>query len=241
MEQVPPPPQTAGDATVDVAAALSGSRFLSVASRRSLLRLADKATPATFPPASRLFSQRDLPTAVYVIQRGLVRIFRQGSDGSVEDLRTLGAGAILGELGVLAGHRRTATAEAVDETVAWAIERGAFVEIFKSEPAVSIELAKMMAPYLMDDDAVAEDLLFLDLRGRVAKRLLSVARAAGSVESPADLLTLTVDDIAMMAGGTVDDVARVLTGLEAEGLIQREARRLRLRDFDRLGSISIGL
>lgn len=239
MEPAPPPPEA--DSASDVVAALASSRFLSVASRRSLARLAETATLITFPAGTALFNQKDLPTSVFVIHEGRVRVFRREPDGSVEELRTLAPGAIVGELGVLAGHRRTAAAEAIEDTTAWSIERGAFVEIFKSEPAVSIELAKMMAPYLMDDDAVAEDLLFLDLRARVAKRLLSVARGAGSVENPARELKLTDDNVAMMAGGTAEDVRYILSEMETNGLLRTEPGRIHLLDLDHLGSISIGL
>ncbi|HVF53503.1 MAG TPA: Crp/Fnr family transcriptional regulator [Actinomycetota bacterium] len=221
--------------------ALANSPFLSVASKRALMRLAQAATVIDYEAGDTIFKQRDLPTEVYVIEAGAVQIYASGPDGEREDLRMLRSGEILGEMGVLAGHRRTASAAAVEPTRAWSIERGVFIEIFKSEPAVAIEIAKMMAPYLMDDDDVAEDMLFLDLRQRVAKRLTAVARAAGTPEAPAQTLRLSLEDVAMMAGGTAEDVSFILSEFETNGLIRAQWPEIYLIKPNELTSIAIGL
>ncbi len=248
MSQQPPSPPSdpEGSENVDeresIIAALSASPFLGVASRRALLRLAGAAEPVEFTKGALIFGRKALPTEVYVIESGKVQIFAAGPDGNREDLRKLGPGEILGEMGVLAGHRRTASAETIEDTKVWRIERGAFIETFKSEPAVAIEIAKMMAPYLMDDDDVAEDMLFLDLRQRVAKRLCMVARSAGTPEAPAVQLRLSVDDVGMMAGGTSDDVRFILNDLQTGGYIRMEPpNNIHVLKPDELMSIAIGL
>lgn len=237
----PPDSSEPGDTRESVVSALSSSPFLGVASRRALSRLAETATVVDYAEGAVLFRQKDLPTVVLVIESGRVRIFNVDAEGKEEELRTLGPGQIVGEMGVLAGHRRTANAVAVEPTRAWSIERGAFIEIFKSEPAVSIEIAKMMAPYLMDDDDVAEDMLFLDLRQRVAKRLCAVARAAGGAQAPATQLKLSLSDIAMMAGGTDSDVSYILSEFETNGLVMHNGNMLNLLKIDELTSIALGL
>ncbi len=222
-------------------AALSASPFLEVASRRALLKLAASAESVEYEKGALIFGKAALPTEVYVIESGRIQIFAAGPDGNREDLRKLGPGEILGEMGVLAGHRRTASAEAMEDTRVWRIERGVFIETFKSEPAVAIEIAKMMAPYLMDDDDVAEDMLFLDLKQRVAKRLCMVARSAGTPEAPAVQLRLSVDDVAMMAGGTGDDVRFILNDLQTGGYIRVDPPLLHVLKPDELMSMAIGL
>lgn len=194
--------------------------FLSSASSRALKKLANATKLVEFPPGAVIFEQKSLPTEVLVVKEGSVKIYVENPDGSVEDLRTLGENRIIGELGVLAGARRTASAEAVEPTELWSFGRDAFAEIYTNEPGVAIEVARHMAPYLLDNDQVATDLLGLDLKGRVAKRLLSVAGYLKDQDVPMAALPLSTEEIAMMAGGTEADVTAILNEFERAGLIE---------------------
>lgn len=240
--------------------------FLSSASSRGLARIAERTRLTTAPEGTVIFREGDPPTELYVIRSGKVYISMATPEGGQEERRTLRKGSLLGELGILGGHERTATAEALEDTELWAIDREAFLELYQSEPAVSIQVASVLAPYLLDNDLVAEDLLFLDLPGRVAKRLLAWASAgdkdvhnvvasenmskedvAGALAQIArgrqDNQTLSqlysrIDDLAMMSGGTRDTVVRVVTQFERRGLLLNTEGNIILIDRDALATIA---
>jgi CRP-like cAMP-binding protein len=70
-----------------------------------------------------------------------------------------------------------------------------------------------------------EDLVFLDLPGRVAKCLIDLADAAGG-----DQVDLTQEDLAGFVGATRVSVNRVLADLEKRGAIKIGRRNLQLKD-----------
>jgi CRP/FNR family transcriptional regulator/CRP/FNR family cyclic AMP-dependent transcriptional regulator len=89
-------------------------------------------------------------------------------------------------------------------------------------------------------EAVIEDLMFLDLKGRVAKRLLQLASispdepAAEGASFPAP----THADLASMAGGSRENVTRILSEFQRRGLLEKDGRRFVLRGVDGLSRIA---
>lgn len=245
---------------------LSKIPFLSVASSRGLSRLAQKTRLVAFSAGDTIFNEGDPPLELFVIRSGEIRISMLTPTGEEEERRLLREGKLLGELGILGGHERTATAEAVTDTELWAIDREAFLEIYSNEPAVAIEVASTLAPYLLDNEVVAEDLLFLDLPGRVAKRLLSflekdgknvhevvasenlsrdqvggalrnIGRGRQTDQTLAQIYS-QLPDLAMMAGGTREKVTRILIEYERRGYLLNTEGNLILIDLDALRQIA---
>ena len=103
------------------------------------------------------------------------------------------------------------------------------------------ELLRALAGQVQSHEAFAEDLLHLDLKGRVAKRLLQLA-AAGRGDPPVDgvlvPLTMTHGDLASLCGGSRENVTRTLSELERRDLVERVGRRYRLRDVGALSRLA---
>jgi CRP/FNR family transcriptional regulator/CRP/FNR family cyclic AMP-dependent transcriptional regulator len=223
---------------------LSSVPFLAAATTKGMNRLSERTQIETYNPDDIIFSEGDPAAKLYVIKSGQVEVFTKLPDGTVEVNRVLGRRQMLGELGVLGGHPRSASARAVEPTEVWAIDREAFLELYESEPAVTVEVASGLAKYLLDAEMVAEDLLFLDLKGRVAKRLLAYAGLDGShihnvtasgdmteeqVEAALSELAKTrgsweasyvgLSRLAELSGGSRVAVGRIVEDFERDGLI----------------------
>ena len=223
---------------------LSSVPFLSAATVKGMNRLSERTTVESYQAGDVIFSEGEPASKLYVIKRGQVEVFTTLMDGTEEVNRALGRNQMLGELGVLGGHPRSAGARAIEDSELWAIEREAFLELYESEPAVSIEVASGLAKYLLDADMVAEDLLFLDLEGRVAKRLLAYAGQQEShihhVTASGDMTEEQVEAalselaksrqawdasyvglsrLAELSGGSRVAVGRIIEDFERDGLI----------------------
>ena len=181
--------------------------FLSSVSPRSLARLEERTELRSFDSGDVVFREGDPAEHLFVIRSGRIEVVDE--DGPrLHVLRTMGSREIFGELGILGGHARSATARAADDSELWAIEREAFLELYEAEQVVALEIANAMARYLLDAEAIATDLLFLDLRGRIAKRLITATQA------------MDVERIAMLAGGSARRVSELLAEMESGGLIR---------------------
>jgi len=205
---------------------LDEAPFLSGASTKSKKELEAAANLTMFEPGNLVVKQGDPPTEVLVIRSGSLRVFVDDPDGTRRDVRTLGPGQILGELGVVGGHHRTASAEALEDTEVWLIDRDAFAEVYRSDPQVTIEIAKVMAPYILENDEIAVDVLAMDLRGRVAKRLLELSGDGAGV--------ITMPKLAMLSGGPQSQVIRIVERFREFGLIELTSEGITVVDAEQL-------
>ena len=84
-----------------------------------------------------LFHQGDPGDSLYIIVTGEIRIHIEG-----DQLNRLSDGAVVGELAVLDGEPRSASATAVDETILLKISQESFYEILDSRKEVMREIFK---------------------------------------------------------------------------------------------------
>ena len=77
-----------------------------------LERFSHVAVPRSYPAGTRVFHEGDSSDACYIVRDGSFRITREHSDGRAITLATLGPGEIFGELAMLDGDKRSASAEA---------------------------------------------------------------------------------------------------------------------------------
>ena len=80
-----------------------------------LERFSRVAVPRSFPAGTRVFHEGDRSDACYIVSEGSFRVTREHSDGRAITLATLGPGEIFGELAMLDGDTRSASAESLTD------------------------------------------------------------------------------------------------------------------------------
>ena len=184
-----------------------------------------------------IFHQGDPGDSLYIIESGSVKIVLPSPEGEDEAIiATLGPGDFFGELALLDGAERSATAIAHEATTALVLRRDAFGQLIDTVPALRHELLAGLVAELRRLTHHVEELHFLDLPGRLARRIVRLAREA---EPDADgSVTLSwsfsQSELAAMIGGTRQTVNRLLGDFTAEGLIRIDRDTLLVPDLDRL-------
>jgi len=184
-----------------------------------------------------MFVQGDPPDAVYCILTGRVEVTTTTADGRVRVVAMVSSGDLLGELAVLGGMPRSGSATCVADTTAWAVDGQPFLRFLTDHPPVALALLSALSRLVVAQSGLVDDMLFLDLRGRVAKRLLGLATKSWDAP-PTDGTVLDWGlpqaDLAYLCGGTRANVSRVLSEFGRRQLIQRSGRQYILRDVKTL-------
>jgi len=146
---------------------------------------------------------------------------------------------LFGELGVLADVERTASVLCLEESRIWVLEREPFLSLLVERPQVAGGLLRVLARQVIAKEMSADDLVWLDLKGRLAKRLLSLATTEGP---DGDLVVppVTQADLAALCGASRESVSKTLTSFGRRGLVRREGRRYVLLDPETLQRFSHG-
>jgi hypothetical protein len=117
-------------------AVLERVESFAAAGRAALERLARAATEVTVAPGTAIVREGDEADALYVLVSGSVDVTARGEAGAEErPLRTMTAGSLFGEIGVLERIPRTATVTAAEPCELLRIDGEAFLEALMAAPA----------------------------------------------------------------------------------------------------------
>jgi CRP-like cAMP-binding protein len=232
---------TMGRTSSEIERELARTPILSNSPRPDVQQLAGQGMVRQYRRGSYLFYQGDESEHVFFLWRGRVEVSSISITGRRQLLTTLDRPQFFGELGVLGEQRRTATALALDESSIWVIDAERFLAFLGKHFEATRALLRSLAQQIQAHESFVEDLLFLDLKGRVAKRLLQLV-APSLDELPKNGTALpsvvTHADLASLCGGSRENVTRVLSEFRRRGLVDRDERRYVLKDVAGLSRLA---
>ena len=178
-----------------------------------------------------IFYRDDPGAMMFVIKTGRVRIFLSSPEGQEVALAVFGSGEAFGELALLDGQPRSASAVAIEPTETYCIQRADFIAVATRRPRIALQMLATLSHRLRQTDAMVEDLLFLDVHGRVAKKLLELAETSGS-RTPDGIrieMRLTQSDLAAMVGASRESVNKVMSYLLDKQYVSVEKRKITVK------------
>jgi CRP/FNR family transcriptional regulator, cyclic AMP receptor protein len=212
------------------AAYLKETRLFRDLEPTALARLADRAIERTYKKGQLIFYQGDPAEALFVVIEGRVKVVVVNENGDEMVLVTLQPVDVFGEVALIDGEPRSASAETLEPTRVLVLTRATFLETLRESPAMTESLFRSLGAVLRRLTEQTADLVFLDLHGRVAKLLLGLAEKAQMTEEGAELdLHLTQSDLASMVGGSRQSVNQILKSFERRGYVVLEGRKLILK------------
>ena len=217
--------------------ALRASPVFRHGSPSDLDALAAQATPFDYPPGSFLMRQGEPANFVLVLTAGEVAIVSPVRGGAEQVHSIVRAGQLIGELALLTDGRRTAGVRATSPATAWAIGRDDFWAFLDATPGASSALLRQVAERLADGEALIDDLLSLDVKGRLAKVLLGLAERLGEPDAAGGIrvtVHLTHRELAGMVGASRENVSRALAAFRRRGFVDYDGVSLRLLDLEAL-------
>jgi CRP/FNR family transcriptional regulator, cyclic AMP receptor protein len=215
---------------------LANTRLLRGLDKSSIARLAEKAIERTYGKGQLLFYQGDPGEALFVMVEGLVKVFVTSEDGEEMVLVTVQPGDVFGELSLIDGGPRSASAQALEVTKVLVVTRTALLDLLAADVALAEAMLRSVGQSLRRLTEQAADLVFLDLNGRVAKLVVGFAEKQGADDAGEIVLDLhmTQSDIAGMVGGSRQSVNHILKTFERRGYVDLDGRHIRVRELDLL-------
>jgi CRP/FNR family transcriptional regulator, cyclic AMP receptor protein len=202
--------------------------------------LAAIGTTHRFRRGTYICHQGDPSPDVYFLREGRIEISSFSPTGSRILHATVDTPQFLGELGVLGDLPRSADLLALDDSDLWTCPGDGFIAFVTAQPSAAHQLLAALARQIQEHQAFADDLLYLDLKGRVAKRLLQMGTP--SLEdlptAGTSIKALTHADLASLCGGSRENVTRIITDLQRRGLVLRDGGRYILQKPQQLAKIA---
>ena len=221
------------DLDVDPFASAAVLGVLDAADRQYLV---SRSVRRTIDKGQILFLEGDRSDSILVLISGHMNVLRYSSDGSEFIMNTVVPGDTIGEVGVLSKGPRSATVQATEKSVVLKLAGSVVIDLLSERPALAVALLERLADMVRRITGVATDLVFLDLRQRVAKHLLELENKEPHLVRS----DLTQGEVAASIGASRQRVNACLRDFATQGWISMESRRLRVLDRQALVQV-VGL
>jgi CRP-like cAMP-binding protein len=201
--------------------------------------LAGSFVRRSYPRAETIFRTGDPGTHLYLIEAGRVKITTSSAEGREALVAIIGRGEIFGELSLFDAGVRTADARTMEPTVLHALSHDLFRRFVQNHPKVAWEMFRILAGRLRAADEAIQDVVFFDVPGRVARRLLDLATRHGSADGSNGMridVPITQEEIAQMVGASRESVNKALATFIERGWVSLEDRMYTVRDPEALRS-----
>lgn len=202
-----------------------------------LRAIAQNIVPRRFMQGEIIFHEGDPGRYLYLVQSGQVRIFINGIDGSETSVILFGKpGDIFGELAVIDGLNRSASAVALGETVLYTISRENFREQMRQYPQLALNFMKVLSQRVRYNTKQMDSLATQAVPQRLARKLLELAQDYGRAAKTGVQIdmTLTQSHLASLIGATRESTNKCLREFRKHGWIGLTNGQISIVDPDAL-------
>ncbi|WP_185602144.1 SLC13 family permease [Paenibacillus sp. 598K] len=126
----------------------SKAKLFAGLSNLELARILGRLEKVALPAGTVLFRQGDSGDDMYLLQEGTIELSAASEGGEERPLARLSAGDSLGEMALLTGERRSATAVIGEAAVLYRIDRQTFDEVLMDKPTVSAYFLRQLSDRL---------------------------------------------------------------------------------------------
>jgi CRP-like cAMP-binding protein len=181
------------------------------------------------PRGTAVFHQFDEGGGLYLILEGAVKISRTGRDGREVTVAVLREGNFFGEMSLLDGQPRSATATTLHPARLLVLDREHFQRHVLAQPRIVAKLLRELSKRLRSADQTIENLALGSVHDRVFHllghlgRRLPLKDGTGVIERAP-----THQELAEMVGSSRETVTRTLAAMEGDELIKFDRRRIML-------------
>lgn len=187
-----------------------------------------------------VFLQGDPGDEMFLLLDGRVRISCESLSGREITLTFLENGGFFGEMSLVDGEPRSASAFAESAGQLLVLRRADFQSFLREVPEASISLLAYLSRRLRRANEKIQDLALLTVRERLAAVLCDLAEkegiqaAGGQIALPR---TVSHKAISGLLGTSRETVSRMCADLKEQGLICQKGRQLTVLDLEGLRTI----
>lgn len=195
--------------------------------------------PVFHKRGSIIFSLGDAADRVFMIERGLVKIYRLTTDGrhiTVGSIRH--PGELMGLAEALHGGERSCYAGAINNVELIVVRRNDFQEMLLCKPHLAIKIARMLAIRMREAESSIHELVSLSVPGRLASMLIKMGQRFGEpIDGGTRInLNLTHEELASMIGSSRQTVTSMMAIFREENSISIKGKEISIIDPQKLAN-----
>lgn len=184
----------------------------------------------------------DAPSSsIFFLKEGHVKISRINAEGKELILDVMGPGEIFGELSLVDEEEKPSEiAQALDDALICAMKNSDFEALLKSNPDLNFQITKRIGLRLRRIEERVSELIFKDVRKRIASFLVRYAEEFGKIKKGVVTVKthLSHQEIALLTGSARQTVTTTLNEFRALDLIDFSRKGITIKEFEKLRQLA---
>jgi CRP/FNR family transcriptional regulator, cyclic AMP receptor protein len=197
-------------------------------SKSELRELASVMTERKVEKGCYILHAEDPGPSLMFVAEGEVKIVLIGNYSKEIVLARLSQGDFFGEIAILTGEDRSANVIAMENCILFVLSREDFNKHVLTNSGLALAMLRELATRLRAASSKIGDLALFDVSCRVAKTLKSIAKVEIICGQEVSVIEKrpTQNELASMVGTSREVVSRVLKGLEDNGYLEIDKKRV---------------
>jgi CRP-like cAMP-binding protein len=205
--------------------------------REALDRLARYSRQITLEKGEQLFGLGDTSDGCFTVLEGVLKISIPLSDGMETLLNIMGAGDVIGEIGLIDSQPRSATVTALKTSILAFLPSRDFKHVADANPGIYTHMLQILSARVRTSTEAAMMQTTLPLQGRLAYVFLRLAEGFGeNLEGGRMLIRhkCTQEDLARMTGAARENINRQIKGWVEDGCLSRISGYYCIENYEKL-------
>ncbi len=202
-------------------------------------RLKEKSTIAHYKKNEIIYKEGDKPTGLLFLSKGKVKIYKEGVGGREQIVRMARPNGFIGFRALFAKQNYLATAEAIEESEIYTIEKQTLFDTLKNNGEFGLNIIEYLASELGFSNTRTVTLTQKHIRGRLAESLIFLKDTYGYEDDGTTLkVYLSREDLANLSNMTTSNAIRTLSSFAQEEILALNGRKIMIQDENELERIS---
>lgn len=202
-------------------------------------RLASNFTVQVYKKNEMVHKEEEIPTHLYCLLKGKVKVFREGVGGRNQIVRMIKPVEYFGFRAFFANEAYVNAAAAVESSVVCLIPLEVISELVRENIGLACFFIRSLSRSLGVADRRTVNLTQKHIRGRLAESLLFLKESYGLEEDNSTLsIYLSREDLANLSNMTTSNAIRTLSQFASEKLIAIDGRKIKIIEEEKLKKIS---
>jgi CRP/FNR family transcriptional regulator len=207
-------------------------------SREEILAMDRMAPSRSYSLGELVFSQSQPVTALFILKKGRIRIFRVTEDGKALTMAILEPGAVFGEMMMVGQRMYDNYAEAIDDVDICLLNTADVERYLLADPRIAIRISRHLGEQVVRLEERLTDLALRPLQSRVCSTLLRLAETSRTPRFASPTIRLSHDQLAGLLGATRESTSKAMSDLASRGIIRQGRARVVILDVDALGQLA---
>jgi len=212
------------------------ANFFRVLDEKQINNIEQIATPTTFNKGDLICCVGDLCDYIYILRKGMIKVFLLTSDGKETILAIRQPGNIIGLTALFGWPRRVSYVAALNNVEVWKVRTLDLRNTILQNSRLAESIIKILCARLHHSRRLIFDLSTKSVQDRLVRFILDLADDVGVATDNGVLinLELTHEQISQMIATSRQSVTAILNDLESEHIIKKSQKKILIYDPEAL-------